>query len=62
MNCLLIYMNIDQASEREILFKILWVNNIRKAKFLTMNWEKYFLLLISGALEPSIVCFGDTPH
>lgn len=58
----MIYVNIEQASEREILCKVPWVNNIRKAKFLIMKLGEYFLLLISGALEPSIACSGDTPH
>lgn len=37
------YMNIEQASERKILSKVPWVNNIRKEKFLIMKLEKYFL-------------------
>lgn len=33
MNCMVICMNIDQAREREILFKFAWVIKLEKHNF-----------------------------
>lgn len=61
LNCLVSYMNVIKPV-KEILFKVAWVNKIRKAKFLIMKWEKYFLLPISEALGPSAAHSGHAPH